>query len=86
MCVVCDSYHFATEVKIEYVASKRDYILKLQKKRMFIKIASLQTWLEVGTWLSKLQILIPVSKKGGRPSSAHTFKSQVKVTYKKGKI
>ena len=52
---------------------------------MFIKIASLQTYL-VGTWLSKLQILIPVSKKGGRPSSAHTFKSQVKVTKKEGKI
>ena len=74
---------FATEVKIEYVASKRDYLN--YKKRMFIKIASLQTYL-VGTWLSKLQILIPVSKKGGRPSSAHTFKSQVKVTNKKGKI
>ena len=83
MCVVCDSYPFATEVKIEYVASKRDYLNF--KKWMFIKIASLQTYL-VGTWLSKLQILIPVSKKGGRPSSAHTFKSQVKVTYKKGKI
>ena len=26
MCVVCDSYPFATEVKIEYVASKRDYL------------------------------------------------------------
>ena len=70
MCVVCDSYPFATEVKIEYVASKRDN-LTAKKKRMFIKIASLQTYL-VGTWLSKLQILIPVSKKGGRPSSAHT--------------
>ena len=52
---------------------------------MFIKIASLQTYL-VGTWLSKLQILIPVSKKGRRPSSAHTLKSKVKVTNKKGKI
>ena len=82
MCVVCDSYHFATEVKIEYVASKRDY-LDYKKKNVHKNcfLANI-----VGTWLSKLQILIPVSKKGGRPSSAHTFKSQVKVTNKKGKI
>ena len=82
MCVVCDSYPFATEVKIEYVASKRDYLN--YKKKNVNKNCFLANI--VGTCLSKLQILIPVSKKGGRPSSAHTFKSQVKVTYKKGKI
>ena len=82
MCVKCDSYSFSTEVKIEYVASKRDYLN--YKKKNVNKNCFLANI--VGIWLSKLQILIPVSKKGGRPSSAHTFKSQVKVTYKKGKI
>ena len=45
MCVVCDSYPFATEVKIEYVASIRDNLTAKKKnvhKNCFL--ANIPSW------------------------------------------
>ena len=46
MCVKCDSYSFSTEVKIEYVASKRNKKKEKKKKNVHKNcfLANIPSW------------------------------------------